>query len=282
MSANTFLLEAAYLAAALILFLLGKVFFDVTHRRFSLEEELIERDNLAMAIAVGGYFLGLTLAVGGTLKGASVSLTTDLINIFLYGIVAILLLNLSVRVNDWLILHRFSGETEIVRDKNCGVGMIEAANHVAMGLIIYGIISGEGGGIPAVMVFWILGQLTLILAARLYGWMSPYDVHDALEKDNTAVGVAFAGMLVAIGNVVRFAEQGNFVSWTESLTAYVVVVLSGLVALPLARLATDRLILAGGRLTHELVRQERPNIGAGVIEAVVYVSMSFLIGWCIE
>lgn len=54
----------------------------------------------------------------------------------------------------------------------------------------------------------------------------------------------------------------------------------GLVLLPVARLATDKLLLAGGSLTRELVGQEVPNVGAGVLEGAIYVCISFLIGSC--
>lgn len=270
-----------YLAAAFIVFIAGKYLFDLGYRGFSLKEELIERDNTALAIALSGYIFGLAIAIGGSLSEPSISFTIDLIDIFLYGIIAVVLLNLSVRINDWLIFHRFSAEKEIIRDQNCGVGIIEAANHVAMGLIIYGAISG-GGGVKAVAGFWVLGQLTLIAAAWIYNRMAPFDVHEAIERDNVAVGTAYAGMLLAIGNIVRFAEQQGFVSWTQNIAFYATVVLFGLLALPVTRLITDKLILPGKRLTDELVNQERPNIGAGAIEAVVYVSMSFLIGWCFK
>ena len=58
------------------------------------------------------------------------------------------------------------------------------------------------------------------------------------------------------------------------------VVISGLMALPVLRWITDRLILPGRRLNDELIRQDRPNIGAGVIEGTVYGCMSYLIGQC--
>jgi uncharacterized membrane protein YjfL (UPF0719 family) len=281
MAASTFVLGAAYLVATFVLFMMGKLFFDLIRRSFTLKEQLIERDNLALALAMGGYFIGLTLAIGGALSGESTFLFRDLLGAFIYGTIGIALLNGSVLINDWIIFRKFNIEKEIIEDQNCGVGLIEASNHIAMGLIIYGIVSGEGGGIVGVIVFWGLGQLSLILAAMVYGLITPYDLHDALEKDNAAVGAAFAGMFLGIGNIVRFAVQGSFVSWQESITSFAVVVLFGLLALPLARLATDRLILPGKRLTQELVNQRRPNIGAGVIEGVVYVSMSFLIGWCV-
>lgn len=278
---GTLVLGSVYLLSALVLFVIGKLFFDLTHRKFGLREQLIERDNLAFALAVGGYVLGLTIALGGAMSGPSISLTVNLIDIFLYGVIAIVLLNVSVWINDWLILHRFSGEKEIVQDQNCGVGAIEAANHVAVGLIIYGTLAA-GGHVLEVLVFWALGQVTLIAAAKVYNWMAPFDVHDALERDNVAVGTAFAGMLLGIGNIVRFAAQGAFVSWSQNIGFFASVALFGLLLLPAARFAADRILLPGGRLTQELVHQDKPNIGAGIMEAVVYVAMSFLIGWSIK
>jgi uncharacterized membrane protein YjfL (UPF0719 family) len=278
---GTLVLGSVYLLSALVLFVIGKLFFDLTHRKFGLREQLIERDNLAFALAVGGYVLGLTIALGGAMSGPSISLTVNLIDIFLYGVIAIVLLNSSVWINDWLILHRFSGEKEIVQDQNCGVGAIEAANHVAVGLIIYGTLAA-GGHVLEVLVFWALGQVTLIAAAKVYSWMAPFDVHDALERDNVAVGTAFAGMLLGIGNIVRFAAQGAFVSWSQNIGFFASVALFGLLLLPAARFAADRILLPGGRLTQELVHQDKPNIGAGIMEAVVYVAMSFLIGWSIK
>jgi uncharacterized membrane protein YjfL (UPF0719 family) len=271
-----------YLTMALVLFVLGKTIFDLLNRKLRLKEELVERDNLALAISLSGYFMGLTMALGGALGGTSVSLKQDLIDIGLYGVAGIALLNLSYWINDWFILMRSNTQQELVRDQNCGVGLITAANHVAMGLILYGLLSSGGGGLFSLAVFWALAQLTLILAAKLYDFVTPYDVQEALAQDNVAVGAAYAGMLLSIGNVVRFAVQGNFSGWASGLTSFGIVVILGLIALPVVRWMTDSLILPGKRLTEELVLQDRPNIGAGVIEGTLYICVSFLIGWCIQ
>lgn len=269
-----------YIAAAFLLFMAGKLAYDFTRRSFSLKTELLERDNLALAIALSGYFLGLTLAVGGALTGQAPSLVRGLLSTLFYGLVAIILLNVSIYLNDCLILTRCNLEKEIIEDRNCGVALVEAANHVAVGLILYGVISGEGGGLLALLVFWALGQATLILAARIYDLITPLRLGEVMEKGNVAVGAALAGVLLALGNIVRFAVQGAFVSWSSSLASFAVVAGLGLALLPLVRLATDRLILPGHSLTREVMGQEVPNIGAGVIEGAIYVCISFLIGWC--
>ena len=40
-----------------------------------------------------------------------------------------------------------------------------------------------------------------------------------------------AGVLLALGNIVRFAVQGNFVSWSKSLTSCAAVAILGLILL---------------------------------------------------
>lgn len=278
---GTLSLAAVFLVAVIVLFVVGRVVFTLVHRSFNLKDQLVEHDNLALSIAVCGYFIGLTVAVGGTLSVPHVSLMVDLIDIFLYGSIAIVLLNLSARINDWIILTRVDAEAELIRDHNCGVGMIEAANHIAVGLVIYGTLA-SGGDVLAVIVFWLLGQGTLVVASLIFNRLAPYDVQQAIEQDNVAVGTAFAGMLLAIGNIVRFASQTPFVSWSQNLSFFASVVVFGLIVLPLARLVTDKLIFPGKRLTDELVRQEKPNVGAGAVEGSIYVAMSFLVGWSIR
>ena len=270
-----------YIVAAFLLFMAGKLAYDFHQRRLNLNAELLERDNLALALAVSGYFLGLALAVGGALAGTAPSLAKGLLSTLGYGLIAIVLLNVSSRLNDCLLLSRCNLEKEIISDRNCGVGLVVAANHVAVGLILYGVISGEGGGLTALLIFWALGQATLILAAKVYDLITPFHLGEVIERGNVAVGAALAGVLVALGNIIRLAVQGKLVSWSQSLASYAVVVVLGLILLPLVRLAIDRFIMTPGHsLTREEVGQEVPNIGAGVIEGVIYVSISFLIGWC--
>ena len=281
MSIDQVLTAIIYLAAVFLLFLVGKFTYDKLNRKFDLQKELLHRDNFAVAIALVGYYLGLVLALGGILIGPSTYWLDDLVDILFYGVVSIALLNLSAYINDKIILYKFDSTKEIIEDRNAGTGVIQAANHIAVGLVVYGAISGQGGDLITAGVFWILGQIALIIASFIYNLITPFDVHEEIEKDNVAVGVAFAGMLIALGNVIRIGLSGDFISWQINLTQFVGFVVFGLILLPVLRLATDKLLLPGERLTHELVRQETPNIGAGAIEAFSYIAASFLLGWVV-
>ena len=277
MSVDQIVAGFVYLAVILVLLAVGKWVYDALHRRFVLRVELLEKDNLALAVTVAGYYLGLVIVLGGVVSGpASVSLLDDVIGLVIFGALAIVLLNLSAWVNDRLVFSRFDNEREIVEDRNVGVGILEGANYVAVGLITAGAMSGEGG-LASGLAFWITGLAALVVAGVLYDRITAYDLHDQIEGGNVAVAVAFAGVLVGFGNVIRLAGEGDFVSWNESLTEFGYYLVVGLVLLPLIRLFADKVLLPGARLADELVK-ERPNLGAGVIEGVSYLAASMLIG----
>ena len=143
---DTALSAVIYLAACFLLFLVGKFVYGAFHRQVQVKHELVEKDNFAFAVAHVGYFIGLILAISGAIVGPSDGLVYDLTDIGLYGGLAIVLLNLSVIVNDKILFPRFSVYREITEDRNVGTGAIEGANAIGTGLIIYGAVSGEGGG----------------------------------------------------------------------------------------------------------------------------------------
>ncbi len=278
---DTALTSIVYLTACFVLFAVGKLLYGVFHRQVDVKNELVEKDNFAFAVAHVGYFIGLVLAISGALIGPSQGLANDLISIGVYGGLAIVLLNLSVVVNDKVMFRKFSVYREITEDRNVGTGALEGANAIGTGLIIMGAISGQGGSVLTAVVFWLVGQLLLVLTAFIYAALVPYDVHDQIEKDNIAVGLGFAGALISIANLIRFGLMGDFYSWTESLTEVGVDVGIGLLFLPIVRWLTDKILLPGQSLTDELVNQEKPNVGAGLIEAFAYVGGSILITLCL-
>ena len=270
-----------YLIAVFIIFFIGKFAFDITNPKFKLKEELVERDNFSLSLAITGYYLGLIFVIGGILVGPTAGLVDDLLDIFFYGIFAILFLSISNFLNDKLILYKFNNVKEIIDDQNAGTGAIVSGNYIANGLILFGAFSGEGGDLITAVVFWLLGQIGLILVGLIYNLITPYNVHEHIEKDNVAVGVAFGGMLVAIGNVIRIGIEGDFISWEYNIAQFAGFLVVAVILMPVIRMATDKILLPGQKLTDELVNQKKPNVGAGVIEAFSYVAASFVLGWII-
>lgn len=280
---DSLLATLVYLIVAFVLFYIGKIAYQLFHPKVKVNHELVINDNFAFSLAYVGYFIGLLLAVGSALMGESDGLINDLIDTGIYGFLAIILLNLSILINDKVILRNFSVKKEILEDKNSGTGVVEGAMGVATGLIILGAIHGEGHGaggpILTAIAYWLLGQVLLFITALVYNAITPYNIHDHIEKDNVAVGIGFAGALIAIANLIRFALMHDFESWIITLEDVGIDVGIGLVFLPIARLLTDKILLPGQNLTDEIVNQEEPNCGAALVEAFAYIGGSVLICW---
>lgn len=264
-----------------VLFFIGKKVNDYLHREYNLLNELVKKDNPAIALAVAGYYFGLVLAIGGALAGPSLSIMDDVIDLCIYGTLSIVLLNVSWFLCDKFILYRFRVSDELVRDRNQGTGAVSLGVSVATGFVIFGSVSGEGGNIWTAVVFWALGQLILVIAGLLYNLIVPYSIHDEIEKDNVAAGISFAGALISIGIVVGLAAEGDFHSWSEDLPGFVLVSAIGLLLLPFIRLLTDKVLLPTVKLTDEIANQETPNIGAAYIEAFSYIAAALIVYWCV-
>jgi uncharacterized membrane protein YjfL (UPF0719 family) len=272
---------AIFIIVFFIFFFIGKVINDLLHREYKLNFELVEKDNAALALAVVGYYFGLVLAIGGTIAGPSVGLVEDLYDLVIYGILSIILLNISWFLCDKLILYKFRVSEELIRDHNQGTGVVSAGISVASGFIIYGAVSGEGGSIWTVLVFWALGQVLLILAGLVYELITPYNIHEEIEKDNVAAGVSFAGALVSIGVIIGLAGEGDFTAWSIDLPVYLGFAVLGLILLPIIRLLTDKVLLPTVKLSDEISAQEKPNVGAAYVEAFSYIAAAFIINWCV-
>ena len=282
---NWILLFLIYLAACLIMLGVGRAAFVIFKTKVKVASELVEKDNLAFSFLYVGYFLGLLMAIGSAVVGPSAGLAADLIAIGVYGLLAIILLNLSSLITDKLLLNKFSVQKEVLQDRNVGTGIIEAANYVAGGLIIFGAVTGESSsmqmGIITAVSYWLLGQIILLITGWIYQKTLPFDVHEHIEKDNAAVGIGFAGALIAIANLIRNGLMGEFSSVNETLVEVGFEAGLGLISIPIVRLIVDKLLLPGQKLTDELINQDKPNAGAGLIEATAYIGGSVLIIWCI-
>ncbi|MEL7119813.1 MAG: DUF350 domain-containing protein [Bacteroidota bacterium] len=283
-----------YVGVAFALFLIGRLVFSLTHKNINLKQELVKKDNLAFALSNIGYYIGLLITIGSVIVGPSYGLLIDLVDIVVFGLLAIVLLNLSSVINDKLILRKFSITKEIIEDQNAGTGVVHAANYIASGFIIYGAVYGEGvnflpdtaggflfSGILLALLFWGIGQVVLLITSYVYNMILPYDLHDHIEKDNVAVGIGYAGAIIAIAILISHGTSGDFYGWTDHFLKIGAEVLIGFILLPVVRWITDKVLLPGENITDEIINQEHPNIGAAMIEAFAYIGGAVLITWCL-
>ncbi len=282
---NSYFATFAYTALSLIFLIISRKAYQLLHKEINMNHELVERDNFAFAFANVGYLSGVIIALGGALTGdSSGNLINDLIGFSLYALMSIVLLNLSIILNDFLILRRMNLKHELVEDQNIGVGVLEAAISIATGLIIYGAVSGDShhdviNGFLSTAIFWAIGMGIFVLSTFVYNAILNFNLLEEIKKNNVAVGVAYSGVIISIANLIRSGIQGDFISWEASGYSILYNSIIALAVLPIVRVIADKLLLPGQKLTDELVNQEKPNVGAGLIEAFAYISCSILLDW---
>lgn len=269
--------SAVYVLEAFVLMWIAKFAYTRLYRRVSLKDEIFGRANSALAVSTAGYLLGIVIALGGVLTGPSAGLQADLTSIAVFGLQTVVMMLVASFICEKLLLHHFDNTKEVVEDQNLGTAFVEAGLHIANGLILLSIQQGAGAWQTGI-AFWAIAQVVLLLAGLLYEWTTSHSIHDELERDNAAVGLAFGGVLVGMGNIVSISVGGDFTGWAESLKLFAADVLFGLVALYLIKKLTDLLLAPGVSLAGEQTA-ETPRIGAGLLEAFGYVGGSMLIVW---
>ncbi|MDE0771729.1 MAG: DUF350 domain-containing protein [Salibacteraceae bacterium] len=275
---DSIITSVIYLLASFALFFIGRLVYKLVNRGINVDHELVEKDNLAFAMANTGYYVGLLIAIWSLYAGDDIGHIVDnLISIFTYGLFSIVLLNLSIFISDKLVLRSFDLRKEIIQDQNVGTGIIEAAICIANGLIIHGVLVENPDGFVEVLVLWIAAQIVMLLVDLVYNKMTSYDIHEEIKKNNVAAGIGYAGAIIALANLVRHGVEMHAESWIGVAQNLGVETGLGLLLLPAARFMTDKILLPGRSLTDEIVNQETPNIGAAVIEAFGYIGGSVLI-----
>ena len=278
-----------YVALGLVVIVIARFAQDLT-TPYKIQEQLSHKDNVALALSISGYYLGVIIVFLGAIYqpfavvidnslGFTADYWRDVGLVFLYSVVGILVLNVARIVVDRLVLYDFSTVEEIVTDQNAGTGAVEFAVYVAVGLVIAGSISGAGGGPETAAAFLVMGLAALIIYTLVYEWTTSFDIHEEIEKDNVAVGVALAGNLIAIGIVVFKAVFGEFVGWSESIIAFLVYAVVGFVLLYAIRFLVDMVLFPRVKLAEELAVDR--NLGAAFIEGAALICVSMILFFAI-
>ncbi len=270
-----------YFVTFIFLIAEGKIAFALFNRKININAELVDKDNTAFIISYAGYFAGLVITVAGVFLGPSSGFYEDIIDIIIYGNLGIIMLFFASVVNDKIILRKFSIYKEIIEDQSPATGVVLAASYISSGIVLMGAISGEGGNVLTAIVYWIIGQFALILFTLLYEKMARFDVHKEIERDNTAAGVAFAGIMVAVSLLVNEALMGDFESWIITTEKIGTDLALGVVFLPLTRFALEKILLRKRTFAQEISQQTVPNIGLGILEGVFYILCAAVVVSCI-
>ena len=256
-----------YVALGIVVLYIAKWILDLV-TPYHVGDQLGEKGNTALGLSITGYFLGVIIvfvAVLYTPFGAGeeyqwqfdADFGYDVLEVFLYSLGAIAVLNLTRFLVDRLVLFKFNVEKEVIEDQNAGSGAVEMAVYIAVALIIASALAGYevtplGAVAPSILdeiirsvAFFLLGVVVLVLYALYYQVVTAYDIHDEIEKDNVAVGVAMAANLIAIAIVVFKAVTGEFRGWGGGLISFATFAVIGFILLLVVRWIIDKAIFPG-------------------------------------
>ena len=267
-----------FLGLSVVLFFVSKVVKDYL-TPYDINPEL-RKSNVAVSVSLMGYLLATVIVLLGAFLGPSKGLLEDTYVFVGYSLLGIALLNIARFINDKLLLRKFCNIKEIVDDQNSGAGAVEFGSYIASGLVVAGSIHGEGGGIHTALVFFGLSQIVLILFAFLYDFITPFDVHAEIERDNVAAGVAFGGTLVALGIILFKGTVGDFISWQYNLINFAVSAGTSFVILPVIRFALDKVMLPKTDL-NLAISQDR-NLAIGLLEMTTAVSFAVILFFTVD
>ena len=142
-----------FLVCLIALFVGRKVLDWITP--YDLNHQTAEVDNLAVGLTQAGFYLSLAIIIHASISGEVdyelfpfidpeeptrfMILIAELITTVVYVLIGLVFLSYGRRALNWLT--PFDLDKEIETDRNVGVGALEAAFYVSIGIIIHGIIA---------------------------------------------------------------------------------------------------------------------------------------------
>jgi uncharacterized membrane protein YjfL (UPF0719 family) len=290
-----------YVALGIVVLVVAKLVLDLV-TPYRINRQLAEKNNSALGLSITGYFMGVIIVFVGVLYQPlgvgrddqwkfTGDFWQDVLEVAIYALVGIILLNASRLLVNRLVLYKFNTEKEIIEDQNSGSAAVEAGVYVAAGLIIAAATAGSSGGSDELyggdtievalrsLAFFGMGMAVLVVFSFFYELTTSFNIHDEIEKNNVAVGVALGGNLVAIGLVTFKAVFGEFVGWGESIASFLTFAVIGFVLLYAVRMIVDFALLPGTRISHELAVDR--NVGVAFIESGVVIGASLILYFAI-
>ena len=263
-----------YFFFTLIVFWIGKIIYDFL-TPFQLDQELTEKDNKAIALSFSGYLTGLGIVLWGILSDpARTDFLNDLLNTFIWSMIAIILLQIARLLMDKILLYRFDNIKELVDDKNIGTAAVEAGGYIGISLIISAVLKGESQNfiisLFETVVFFIIVIVGFVLFAFIYQKTTNYDLHDEIEKDNIAAGTAFGFSLTSIGIILS-----SYLYRSYSIVGFVAYLIIGIVLLTVSRFLLDKIILPKSPLDKEISQDK--NWGAALIEGSISLIIALIV-----
>ncbi|MBI2109137.1 MAG: DUF350 domain-containing protein [Parcubacteria group bacterium] len=261
---------------SMVAVIVSRVVFGIEARvvhKYSFTQEAVESDNPAVLIRLAGMLFATIVAFIGIAKPSGLGWLYDMAVLGESLVTVIVLLWISMWVNDKCILSKVSNTAEVVGKRNTAVGIIEASTLAATAFIFSGAFAGSEDKFTTEVVWFALGQGLLVTVAYLYRFVVP-NAADEIANQNTAVAFSMGGLLIAAGMALGGALTGQFESWTSDLLDVVLYVGIWLFVMTVLRLVVNYIIIPGARMRKEMTADR--NWGVGFVDGTLSVAITVM------
>jgi len=253
----------------LFLFVSKKIADRIT--RFDDDAAVARDQNRAVALRRFGLYIGIGVTMAGIL--GSGFRRVDYYYLVLDGIITTILFFAAHYVNDYLIVPNVRNN-DLIQEGSLPTGVVEAAGFIATGILLNGAFSGDSGGVVTAIVFFLLGQMSLIAAIKIHQRVYRFDITESVRADNLSAGITVAGLLIAYSLILRASITGDFLGWTTSLTYFVLSAATGIVLLLIFEKAADMVFLPHTTITEEI---RENNVAAVMLIQGIVIALSLVI-----
>jgi uncharacterized membrane protein YjfL (UPF0719 family) len=259
--------------ALAVMYILKNVWDRVLPKGNIADYEIAENSNLGYGMRHAGIFIGVALTMMASFSGQSIGFWRDVLDLFMYGALSIVLLTLSVVINNKFILRGIDNN-ESIKD-NTSIGIAEFGSIVSTSIVALGAFSGTGSMLSA-LVFFVLGQTMLVLLTIFYEWWTKYNVLDLIKAKNNAASIMLSAMMISLSLIIYGAIHGDFTSWVHDLEAFAISAVSGIIlVVVLYNSIVDKLFLPTTTLQVEIERDN--NIAAVILIGCAKIALAFII-----
>ena len=271
---------AAYILLGMVLCYAGKRIRSLFGEWRNTDQGIVSGRNSALALSAGSYYLAILLSLGGPISWASDRLWPGIGEALVFGLLAVVLLNVSMLIAEKTYLGAWKLAGGLQRG-DLSSGVAEGAHYISYGLMIMGASWGDSGGPFVMLYFWFVGQVMLGAAVKAYFRFSPFNIQDHVGKGNFPVALSMAGAVIAFGNIARASISGPFLGWMRSTAEGAGYFAFGLAALLGARYLADAWLFPKATFNDEIFKSTPPNQAAGILDALLLIGVSALLGWAL-
>lgn len=250
------------------------------------KDELSQKDNFAYGISMAGAVAAMGIALSGAITGELAgSYSIELIGMFAYGIMGLILIKAGRFIHDKFALPDFN-KHELILNRNISVGLVDAASVIATAIVVRAALMWVEGldvnTFIAIISAWIVSQVMLVLITRIFEWK--FSLHNAsnfqktLETGHIALAIRYTGYLISTAMSVTAASY--FIIYdTQALwlgiTQWALMSLILMLCLTILTMLAKLIVLWG--INRRVEVEDQDNIGIATIELTISFSIALLL-----